>query len=142
MAKSIFLAFLLCLTAHCEQLSLVWDPVPASNIVYNLWYGIGHLEYTNAVDVGTVTNYVLSPLAPTNYFIAITTTGTNGVQSNFSPELMARATLPPGPKTNVIVETFHSTNDVFGPWVLVSAVTNPITQPLGFWKTQIRTTNQ
>ncbi len=141
MARAITAIFLLCLTVSAEQLHLAWDP-SGSNLSYQVYFGIAHLEYTNCTFVGPLTNFVLQPLATTNYFIAITAMDTNGIEGNFSPELMARATLSPGPKTNVIVETFHSTNDVSGPWVLVSAVTNPITQPLGFWKTQIRTTNQ
>jgi hypothetical protein len=67
---------------------LAWNVSTNANIGgYKIYFGPASRTYTNAVDVGNVTNTVIAGLAAgTTYYFAATTYDTAGVESAFSNE--------------------------------------------------------
>jgi hypothetical protein len=67
--------------------NLFWNKNPETNIAtYRVYSGPASRRYTNAVDVGTSTNYRLRLVLGTNY-MAITAINSNALESDFSAEL-------------------------------------------------------
>lgn len=70
-------------------MTLAWDPNAEPDLGgYIIYYGPASRVYTNAVNVGNVTNYTVRGLV-TNafYFFAATAYSTNGLESDFSDEV-------------------------------------------------------
>lgn len=136
MAKSILLAFLLCVTVFASELHLTWhqndDPSVAS---YSIYYGPTSLGYTHCVSVGTNTDLVLTNLATGFWYSSVTAQSSNGLESNFSPELKAMVGI-----TNQILLVRWSPD--MANWTNVAALTNPVVGQAGFWKTTLIVTNQ
>jgi len=77
-------------------LTLAWNPSSDSAVAgYHLHWGGASRTYTNSVDVGNVTSNAVSGLTAgaTNFF-AVTAYDTNGLESDFSNEIMAVVSLP------------------------------------------------
>ena len=88
---SILLAVLVSVTALAAQVPLAWQPSPDAGVAgYKIYYGGASQTYTNSIDVGNVTNGIVTGLAGgTLYYFAATAYGTNGVESDFSNEVSA-----------------------------------------------------
>jgi hypothetical protein len=76
---------------------LVWDPSANSNVAgYKIYYGVVSHVYTDSVDVGNVTNAIITGLsASTTYYFAATTYDASGYESGFSNETIT--TVPNSP---------------------------------------------
>jgi hypothetical protein len=73
--------------AYAGTISVAWDPVASSDLAgYRLYYGTTAGQYTQTLDVGMVTDTVLTGLADcTTYYIAVKAVGNNGLESvNYS----------------------------------------------------------
>jgi cytochrome c oxidase assembly protein Cox11 len=77
--------------AHGAQLSIAWNPNPEPDLGgYMVYFGTASRSYGSSVDVGKVTSYVLTGLAPgQKYFIALTAYDTSDNESGFSNEVSA-----------------------------------------------------
>lgn len=75
--------------AHAASVPLAWDPSTNASVGgYKIYYGIASRDYTASVDVGNVTNAVITGLSVnTTYYFAATTYDTFGVESGFSSEV-------------------------------------------------------
>jgi hypothetical protein len=72
-----------------QSVTLAWDPSVLSAGVagYSIYYGVSPGSYTNRVDLGVLTNGVVSNLvAGTTYYFATTTYSVSGLESGFSNE--------------------------------------------------------
>jgi hypothetical protein len=79
------------------SVTLAWDPiVPATNVAgYTVYYGVSPRNYTNAVEVGLATTGVVSNLvAGTTYYFAVTSYSPNGLESDYSSEVVWQAQSP------------------------------------------------
>jgi Fibronectin type III domain len=67
---------------------LSWNPSVDSNVAgYKIYYGVASQVYTNSVDVGNVTNAIITGLSEnTTYFFAAKTYDASSVESDFSNE--------------------------------------------------------
>ena len=54
---------------------------------YKLYYGFTSGVYGNPIDVGNVTNYLLTGVVPSNNYLALTAYDKYGNESGYSPEL-------------------------------------------------------
>jgi len=102
-----YIVFLIIILAGCGSVgsidppnasgsvSLAWDVptiyvdgTPAtSTIGFKVYYGTASRTYTHIIDVMTVTNCMISSLAPGTYYFAITAYDSSGIESDFSNEL-------------------------------------------------------
>jgi hypothetical protein len=78
-------------TAYSAQAELTWDPpagtLPTELAGYRVHYGTASRDYSNIVDVGNVTDYVVANLdAGSTYYFAVTALGTDGSESAYSNE--------------------------------------------------------
>lgn len=88
-----------CFVAFCvscsAQLScrLEWDASPSSSVAgYRVYHGFQSRDYPFIQNVGTNLSCVLSNLLPgTKYYIALTAYTTNGLESDFSEEVVFQA---------------------------------------------------
>jgi hypothetical protein len=76
-------------SAHAASVSLSWNPCLDTNVVgFNAYYGGASGDYTNMIQVGNVTNVIISGLVPgATYFFAATTYDALGYQSTYSTEV-------------------------------------------------------
>jgi hypothetical protein len=77
--------------AYSAQVELTWDPpggtLPTELAGYRVYYGTSSRDYSNTIDVGSVTDYVVANLdAGSTYYFAVTTLGINGDESAYSNE--------------------------------------------------------
>ena len=84
------------------QVQLAWNPsTPAPGMVisfYTIYWGVGSGQYTNAVNVGNVTNATVTlPARGVQFFFAVTATDPRALQSQFSNEVSYTAPSPPTP---------------------------------------------
>lgn len=72
------------------EVTLAWDPNPEPAVEgYRVYYGKASGLYTNVVDVGRRTDYVIPGLdAGTTYYFACTAYSASGDESNFSGEIV------------------------------------------------------
>lgn len=77
------------LKTYSAEVTLAWDPNIESDVGgYVLYYGIDSGVYTEAIDVGKVTEYTLTSLkVDIVYYFAVTAYDIYGNESNFSDEL-------------------------------------------------------
>jgi hypothetical protein len=78
-----------------NSIPLAWNPSAGSNVAgYKIYYGVASHFYTYSVNVGNVTNAVITGLSPNKtYYFAAKTYDILGVESSFSNE--AILTVPP-----------------------------------------------
>jgi hypothetical protein len=90
-----------------QSVTLTWSPSADTNVAgYKLYYGVSSQTYTNSIEVGNVTNTIITGLADdTTYFFAATTYDSTGAESDFSNE----ASYQTG-GTNVNVVSTNSTS--------------------------------
>jgi hypothetical protein len=77
------------LPAHAAYFApLVWNPSVRTNVAgYKIYYGVESQTYTNSVDVGNVTNAIITGLSGnTTYYFAATSYDAFGDESGFSNE--------------------------------------------------------
>jgi len=82
-------AMLMALPAlQAASVTLTWSPSPDPTVVgYNIYYGLASGVYTWSNNVGNVTNFTITNLAPdTTYYFAATSYDILGVESVYSPE--------------------------------------------------------
>ncbi len=96
-------------TNATTTVSLAWDMSPSTNVVsYNLYYGAASRNYTNKVSVigrtNTTTSVVL-PMRGIPYYFAATARDTNGLESDYSSEVMYTPTPVPSSPVNFKVST-------------------------------------
>jgi hypothetical protein len=83
------------------QVQLAWSP-PTTGVpsFYNVYWGTSSGQYTNALNVGNVTNVTLTvPTRGVMFVYAVTAVDSHGLQSIFSNEVSYTAPNPPGPPT-------------------------------------------
>lgn len=104
----------LCLVCYCaaaQPILVVSNPAPVVQLAwsppttgtasfYNVYWGTTSGQYTNAVNVGNVTNTTITvPARGVQFFYAVTAVDSHGLQSIFSNEVGYTAPNPPGPPT-------------------------------------------
>jgi len=94
------------------NVTLGWYPVNRPNLTnYNIYVGVGSLQYTNRIACGNVTNYTfLLPTRGVSFYFAVTAQDNNGLESPFSNEVNYNAPAGPPPPTMkpVVVLTVQS----------------------------------
>lgn len=99
---------------------------------YKLHYGIASRSYTNfAVALGT--NLMFEAKTNAAYYYTVTANQTNGLESDFSNELIFPRHLEP--RTNVVIVTMWSTNGA--DWIDLKRETNSINGVMGIWKLRV-----
>jgi hypothetical protein len=98
-------------SVSADDLTLTWNASADTNVTgYKIYYGTVSQVYTNWLDAGNTTNFVVSGLvAGTTYFFAATTYDALGDESDFSAEISEQ-----------IIET-NSTS------VVISVTNSPVT---------------
>ena len=73
-----------------SSVTLAWNPDAGTNIAgYKMYYGVASRTYTNANNVGNVTNATISSLiGGTIYYFAATAVDTSGLESDYSTEVV------------------------------------------------------
>ena len=79
-----------------SAVTLAWDPSPGSGIAgYLLYEGTASRSYSDVIDVGESTTATASNLVSgTTYYFAVTAYDTNGLESDFSSEIIYTVLLP------------------------------------------------
>jgi hypothetical protein len=82
-------AFALSVQAR-SSVTLAWDPSPGSAVAgYRVYQGVESRNYTSVISAGTVTTSTVAKLTGgTTYFFAVTAYDTNGLESQFSSEVI------------------------------------------------------
>jgi hypothetical protein len=78
-----------------RMLELAWNAPSDEPLSYKLYYGPASGEYSRSIAVGSQTTYVLGPLAPGTYFVAVTAINSAGTESAYSNEV--HTTIDPMP---------------------------------------------
>jgi hypothetical protein len=79
-----------------SAVTLAWDPSPDPVSGYRLYQGTVSRNYSVVYDQGNTNNAIVTHLqAGTAYFFAVAAYDTNGLESDFSGELVCRTALPP-----------------------------------------------
>jgi hypothetical protein len=86
-----------------HRVFLAWDPNPESDIGgYKIYYGVESRVYDVVVDVGNVTNTIITNLTSgTTYYFAATAYNLASLESDFSEEV-SLTTSTPGPAAGVV----------------------------------------
>lgn len=98
-----FVSICLPLKSYSAEVTLAWDPnIEADVDGYVLYYGIYSGFYTEAVDIGKLTEYTLTDLkVDTVYYFSVTAYDIYGNESDFSDELShVISGNPPTPDNN------------------------------------------
>ena len=75
-------------TPGVRQWRLTWSPNIEQDLAgYKLYYGSKPGAYGIPVDVGNVTQYIITGTVPTNSYLALTAYDRSGNESNYSEEL-------------------------------------------------------
>ncbi len=75
-------------SALAYNVTLAWDPNTDANLAgYYLYSGAAPHNYTQRIDVGTVTTYTVTGLGAGRYYFAVTAYSTSGAESSFSNEV-------------------------------------------------------
>jgi len=87
------LSFLLCLFSYANagDLLVTWDPNNESDLAgYTIYYGTSSRQYSNDIDVGSMTSHQVQNLTDgIEYFFAVTAYDTAGNESAYSDEVSA-----------------------------------------------------
>lgn len=82
-----FLAMLATTPAWGATVTLAWDPSPDANVAgYRIYFGTASRSYTDAVDVGNVTQATVTVPTKGTYFFAATAYSGEGDESDYSAE--------------------------------------------------------
>lgn len=120
---------LACWMAAGGSVTLAWDPNPQPNVAgYRVHYGGSSRGYTNVIDMGCVTNAVISNLERARYYFAIAAYDTAGVESDLSDEVEASL------ERRVLV-TVESSPDLSG-WRAIGVFTNYVPSS-GFYRARL-----
>jgi hypothetical protein len=100
-------------------IALAWDPSADSAVSgYRLYLGTASRNYSVAYDAGDATSFTVAGLqVGTVYFFATTAYDTNGLESDFSTELVYTngfSTAPSGPQITNLVRTADGNFTVSG----------------------------
>jgi fibronectin type 3 domain-containing protein len=131
--KVLILIFsLIVLTAFAEEpawltpsnpsptITVEWDASTSTNVVsYNIYYGIGHGQYTNRVQITSgLTIRITLAERGLKYYLAATAVDSTGLESDFSNEITYTAPEPPGPPVMhpTFTATIESQDGLFAPW--------------------------
>jgi hypothetical protein len=81
---------------------LYWNPSPSPNIAgYNIYQGAGDGTYTNEIQLGNVTNVLVSNIQPSvTYYFAAAAINSSGIQSQLSSQTSYLYSVSP-PPTNL-----------------------------------------
>jgi hypothetical protein len=92
----IFITLFLSHSAIAE-IRLAWDPNVEPDLGgYKVHYGPSHLDYTNHIDIGNVTEYAATNLTPgKRYYFALTAYDISGNESGYSAEVSGIAPKAP-----------------------------------------------
>jgi hypothetical protein len=104
-AAALFQAVLVvvCFTVpvHAGDVQLAWDPSESDVAGYKVYYGSSSQNYSNAVDAGNASNYILTGLADGElYYFATTAYDSSGNESGYSNEIAYRIGAPAGSETS------------------------------------------
>lgn len=109
--------------------TLTWSANPDPTTVgYMVYQGSFPHTYTNAINCGLLRTNVFALAPGTNYF-AVTAYNANGLESDFSAELVY--VLPP---PVVVTVRFDQSDAVTGPWTNLQMI---ITTRPGFWRVTV-----
>jgi hypothetical protein len=77
--------------AHAGNVTLAWNPNAEADLAgYKIHYGTSSRLYTKHIDVGNVTNYIITNLAAGTYYFAATAYNTSGIESTYSSEVSTK----------------------------------------------------
>ena len=99
LSGSLFLLALLAPPLFASTLTLAWDDNTEADLGgYSLYYGTRSGDYDSIIDVGNVTQYAVTGLAPhTRYYFALKAYDFYGNESDFSAELSEVSPADPSP---------------------------------------------
>lgn len=116
-----------------RNVMFLWDHEhPETVDFYKLYYGFASRSYTNFA-VSLSTNLMFEAKTNAAYYYAVTAHSTNGLESDFSSELIYPRHLEP--RTNVVVVTMWSTNGT--DWMDLKRETNAVNGVIGLWKLRV-----
>ena len=99
MKKLLLLSLFIPIALLADNVSLIWDPSPDENVAgYRIYYGVASRTYTNVVDVGYVTNTIITNLTiNVTYYFAATAYNILGMESDYSDEATYSSQYPVPP---------------------------------------------
>lgn len=116
-----------------RQVMFAWNhPDPNTVDFYALYYGPHSRAYTNKW-LALSTNLVTTVTLKSAMYYTVTANKTNGLESDFSNELIYPRHLEP--RTNVTIITMWSTNGV--DWIDLKRETNAVPGFIGLWKLRV-----
>jgi len=143
LAFCLFAAAQLAPTNSPTRVLVVWDPNPEPDIGgYKIYHGTNSRIYDVVIDVGNVTNAILSNFVRgATYYFAATAYNTIPLESDFSDEVVLTIPALPSAPTNVVATNVLGTvaisafiehaNDVIGPWSVAKSYPTNYIDPLG-----------
>lgn len=116
-----------------KLVTFFWNHPDQTNVdFYALYYGPNSRAYTNKwIALGT--NLTTTVTLKTAMYYTVTANKTNGLESDFSNELIYPRHLEP--RTNVVVVTMWSTNGT--DWIDLKRETNAVSGSMGLWKLRV-----
>lgn len=111
--STILLAWAHLAFAHTNTLvnaTLAWTASPGAVSGYRVYSGVASRTYTNVVDVGNATTATLGGLTlGVEYFFAVTSYDSTGMESDFSSEISYVAGAPPSTtvRTAMVLNSIH-----------------------------------
>ena len=105
MKKLLLLSLFIPISLLADNVSLAWNHSVTNNddhlAGYNIYYGVASRVYTNKIDVGYVTNTVISNLTfNTTYYFAATAYNVLGMESDYSDEAFYTVPIQPVPPSS------------------------------------------
>jgi subtilisin-like proprotein convertase family protein len=90
-----------------NTITLAWDPSADPSVVgYKVYEGSASRNYTNSMSAGSATTFTISAPAKVPYYFAATAYDTNGIESDYSTEVMTNNFV-------VLSTTNYTTNIVY-----------------------------
>ena len=95
---------------QAASITLGWSPsIDPAVVGYKIYYGVVSGVYINSIDVGNVTNVVITNLADNiTYYFAATSYDSNGVESDFSNQIAVKT--PSDPNAPTIIASPQNVN--------------------------------
>jgi hypothetical protein len=120
------------------QITLAWDPSPGTNIIasYQIYWGTSSHAYSNSVSAGLTNTATISiPAGP--IYIAATAVDENGLESDFSNEVIYSNEAPAKTNLQVTITTTGTSilyaRSVLGPWTATNRTALFWTNPIPPW---------
>jgi hypothetical protein len=123
------------LSTFATSITLAWDPSPGGSQIagYTLYAGPASRTYTNVQPVSQACTGTLT-VPPGLTYIAVTAVGTNGLESDFSAEVIYTNESPTGTNLQITITTTGTTilsaRIVSGPWTDLGCATLTLTNPI------------